>query len=91
PAVLGKGAPTIAAIMPERLARTEATTQITEIVGSGPYRFLAKERNPGALNVYEKFAGYVPRDGAANYLSGGKVAHFERIEWHTLPDASTAA
>ncbi len=91
PAVLGKGAPTIAAIMPERLARTEATTQITEIVGSGPYRFLAKERNPGALNVYEKFAGYVPRQGAASYLAGGKVAHFERIEWHTLPDASTAA
>ncbi|MFY8153716.1 MAG: ABC transporter substrate-binding protein, partial [Hyphomicrobiales bacterium] len=26
-------------IMPERLATTEATKQITEVVGSGPYRF----------------------------------------------------
>ena len=28
-------------IMPERLARTDASQQVTEVVGSGPYRFVA--------------------------------------------------
>ena len=37
--------------MPERLAKTDATTQITEMVGSGPYRFLPKEFNTGSRVV----------------------------------------
>lgn len=92
PHVLGKPGSSLAAIMPERLANTPGTEQITEVVGSGPYRFVASERIPGALNVYEKFAGYVPRsEGATSFLAGPKIVHFDRVEWHTLPDASTAA
>ena len=34
--------------MPERLAKTDPFTQVTEMVGSGPYRFKADERVPGA-------------------------------------------
>ncbi len=78
-------------IMPERLARTDANRAVTEMIGSGPYRFVAGEYNSGSRVVYEKFDGYVPRSGPAVWTSGGKVAHFRRIEWHVLPDPATAA
>lgn len=82
---------TPAFIMPERHAKTEANKQVTEMVGSGPYRFLAGEYNSGSLVVYEKFDGYVPRSEAASRGAGAKIVHFPRIEWHILPDPSTAA
>ncbi|HEV7457789.1 MAG TPA: ABC transporter substrate-binding protein [Roseococcus sp.] len=80
-----------AMIMPERLARTSPTTQVTEMVGSGPYRFVAGEYVSGSRMIYEKFAGYVPRQEAPAWTSGGKVVHFDRMEWHVLPDPATAA
>ncbi|MDR3531513.1 MAG: ABC transporter substrate-binding protein [Rhodopila sp.] len=80
----------VAAIMPERLARTPATTRLTEIVGSGPYRYLNAERVPGARNVYARFEGYQPRpQGAASFCAGPRIAHFDRIEWLTTPDPAT--
>ncbi len=91
PTALGKSAPNMCAIMPERLALTDPFKQVTEMVGSGPFRFKADERVPGALLAYEKFAGYVPRpDGVADWTAGPKVAHLDRVEWHIIPDASTA-
>ncbi|PWC26933.1 ABC transporter substrate-binding protein [Teichococcus aestuarii] len=78
-------------IMPERLAQTDAGKAITEMVGSGPYRFLAGEFNSGSRVAYEKFDGYVPRQEAPDWAAGAKVAHFRRIEWHIIPDAATAA
>jgi len=79
-------------IMPERLARTDPYTAVTEMVGSGPYRYIAAERVPGSRVVYEKFAGYVPRgDGKPEYGAGPKIAHFDRIEWTVVPDPATAA
>jgi peptide/nickel transport system substrate-binding protein len=79
-------------IMPERLARTDPFTQITEMIGSGPFRFKADERVPGSRVVYEKFAGYVPRaDGKPEYASGPKIVHFDRVEWTVVPDPATAA
>lgn len=78
-------------IMPERLARTDANTQVTEVVGSGPYRFLRGEFVSGSRVVYAKNDAYVPRGEPASGASGGKVAHFPRIEWHILPDPATAA
>ncbi len=78
-------------IMPERLARTDASTQVAEVVGSGPYRFLRDEFVSGSRVVYAKNDAYVPRQEASDWASGGKVAHFPRIEWHILPDPATAA
>jgi peptide/nickel transport system substrate-binding protein len=92
PAALGKPFSYLPVMMPERLANLPPTTQVTEMVGSGPYRYVANERVPGARNVYQRFAGYVPREGgAASFTAGPKIAHFERIEWVTIPDAGTAA
>jgi peptide/nickel transport system substrate-binding protein len=80
------------AMMPERLANTDPFTQITEITGSGPFRYVASERVQGARNVYEKNEKYVPRpDGTVSWTAGPKIVHFDRVEWTTIPDASTAA
>jgi len=90
PDALGKMYPRLPVIMPERLARTDPFRQVTEVVGSGPYRFKADERVAGARLVYERFADYVPRaDGAIEGTAGPKVAHFDRVEWHIIPDPST--
>lgn len=91
PDALGKASPNMCAIMPERLANTSPTERVNEMVGSGPYRFLANERVPGALIAYQKFEGYVPREGGTpDWTAGPKVAHFERIEWRIMPDPTTA-
>ena len=92
PAALGKNTTYMPAIMPERLALTDANTQVQEMVGSGPYRFVAAERVPGSLAVYRRFEGYKPREGGTpDWTAGPKVAHFDRVEWHTTPDPATAA
>lgn len=92
PDALGKAGSNIAAMMPERLAKTDPFKQVTELVGSGPYRFKPAERVPGSLVVYERNQAYVPRgDGVASFTAGPKIAHFDRIEWHVIPDAATAA
>lgn len=82
---------TPAFIMPERLAKTDAFKAVTEVVGSGPYRFLHGEYNSGVRATYEKFDGYVPRAEAPSRGAGGKIAHFRRIEWAIMPDPATAA
>jgi len=90
--LLGKPNPFAPVIMPERLALTEPTQQVTEVIGSGPYKFVMRERVPGSLAVYERNAAYVPRTDAPPVgTAGPKIAYFERVEWHTIPDASTAA
>jgi peptide/nickel transport system substrate-binding protein len=92
PDALGKVAPNNCVIMPERIANTDPFKLVTEAIGSGPFKFKADERVPGAFFAHERFAGYVPRpDGFVEWTSGPKVAHFERIEWHVIPDPSTAA
>jgi len=91
PTALAKGSPLMCAIMPARLAATPATTQVTEMVGSGPFRFVADERVTGSRAVYGKFEKYVPAPGASSFLAGRKIVHFNRVEWHSVPDSGTAA
>ena len=92
PDALAKISPSACFVMPERLARTDPFTQVTEMVGSGPYRFVAGERVPGARVVYARFEGYVPRgDGVPSRTAGPKRASFDRVEWQVIPDAATAA
>ena len=92
PAALGKLPSLIPVMMPERLAKTDAFTQVTEMVGSGPFRFLPNERISGARVAYERFAGYVPRaDGTSDWTAGPKVVHVDRVEWTVINDPATAA
>jgi peptide/nickel transport system substrate-binding protein len=92
PAALARTTGYIPAIMPARLAAVPAGRPVPEMVGSGPFRWSADEHVAGSLAVYRRFEGYVPRpDGVASFTAGPRVAHFDKVEWHTLPDASTAA
>jgi peptide/nickel transport system substrate-binding protein len=92
PAALGKPGTPMPCIMPERLALTDPGKQVTEMVGSGPYRFSVRERVAGSSVVYERNAAYVPRaDGPATFTAGPKVAWFDRVEWHVIPDTATKA
>jgi peptide/nickel transport system substrate-binding protein len=88
---IGKPDASVCFMMPERLAKTDPAQQIREMIGSGPYKFVASEYKPGSRVVYEKNEAYVPRGEAPEWGTGGKVAHFPRIEWRIIPDASTAA
>ncbi|WP_428484575.1 ABC transporter substrate-binding protein [Rhodopila sp.] len=92
PDALGKASPSLCPIMPERLAATDPFTQVTEMVGSGPYRYKPDERVAGSLVVYERNTDYIPRSGGtADGTAGPKVAHFDRVEWHIIPDPQTVA
>ena len=91
PLALGGQLSTMPCIMPERLANTDPFQQVTEMVGSGPYRFVAPEFVLGERATYERFADYVPRtEGNQSFTAGPKVAHFERVEWLTLGEPTTA-
>ncbi|WP_370323098.1 ABC transporter substrate-binding protein [Roseococcus sp. SYP-B2431] len=87
---LGKPSANICAIMPERVARTDPFTQITDPTGSGPFRFRRDLFRPGDVAVYERFEGYVPRSEPTDFLAGAKPVHFDRVEWRIMPDPATA-
>ena len=92
PDALAKVSPNPCPIMPERLASTDPSKPVTEMVGSGPFRFVPEERLTGSRAVYARFDGYVPRpDGVPSISAGPKVAKVDRVEWLTIPDAATAA
>lgn len=90
PSALGKPTTPSPVMMPERLADTDPFKQVTEMVGSGPFRFVAGERVPGSTNVYQRFDKYKPRDGGTpDWTAGPKTVHFDRVVWTTIPDAGT--
>jgi peptide/nickel transport system substrate-binding protein len=87
---IGKPSSLVPFMMPKRLAETPAGKAIAEQVGSGPFKFVQAEFQPGVKAVYEKNADYVPRKEAASWTSGGKVVKVDRVEWVTMADAQTA-
>ena len=91
PQALGKAQTNMPCIMPERLAVTDPAVQVSEVIGSGPFRFLPAERVQSARFVYEKFAAYVPRQDPPSFTAGAKVVHVPRVEWTVIPDPATAA
>ncbi|MBP0443853.1 ABC transporter substrate-binding protein [Roseomonas sp. SSH11] len=78
-------------IMPERLAATDPFTQVRDATGSGPFRFVPGEWNPGQTAVWEKFAGYQPRQEEPDGLAGGRMPRLDRIVWTVISDPATAA
>ncbi len=77
-------------MMPKRMAETPHTQQIKEQIGSGPFKFVTAEFQPGVKAVYEKNKDYVPRKEAPSWTAGGKIVKVDRVEWITMPDAQTA-
>lgn len=88
---LGKLSTQALFVVPERVGNSDPQIPSTETVGSGPFRFLRNEWVPGSLAVFEKFAGYVPRQEPASGAAGGKRVLVDRVEWRIVPDASTSA
>lgn len=77
-------------VMPKRLADTDPSVAVTEMVGSGPFLFKRDEWVPGNKVVYVKNPDYVPRKEPADGLAGGKVVNVDRVEWVYIPDGNTA-
>src|SRR5262249_37262923 len=78
-------------IMPGRIAATDPFKPINEYVGSGPMKFMRDEWLPGARAVFEKFAGYTPRQEPASWTAGGKQMLLDRVEGMPRPDRATAS
>jgi peptide/nickel transport system substrate-binding protein len=89
---LAKIGPPALVVMPERIANTDPFQAIKEIVGSGPFRFVASERVVGSKVVYVRNPDYLPRpNGVSDWLAGPKIVNFDRVEWMVMPDPATAA
>ncbi|HYZ31877.1 MAG TPA: ABC transporter substrate-binding protein [Crenalkalicoccus sp.] len=78
-------------IMPARIAATDPFQQVREATGSGPFRFVKEEWNPGQAAVWARHEGYVPRNEPVDGLAGGRVPRLDRIEWTIISDPATAA
>src|SRR5437764_13090517 len=88
---LGKPSASPSFIMPARLAATDPSGQVKDVLGSGPFKFVKDEWQPGNRVVYVKNADYVPRSEKPSGAAGGKRALVDRVEWRYIPDAATAA
>ena len=86
---LAKPGAMVPMMMPARLAATPPTTPVTEMVGSGPYRFSNADYRPGDRIVLLRNAAYRPRPEPPSWASGGKFARFERVELLAIPDVAT--
>jgi peptide/nickel transport system substrate-binding protein len=92
PDALAKPASSPAFVMPERTAAgTPPDRPVTDMTGSGPWRFLADEFVQGGRAAYARNARYVPREEPADGAAGGKRVHFDRLEIVWIPDGGTAA
>jgi peptide/nickel transport system substrate-binding protein len=88
---LGKPTGNVPFMMPARIAATRVEDQITEVVGSGPFKFAKGEWKPGDQVVYLRNADYVPRNEAPSGSTGGKKAYLDRVIWRYMPDSWSAA
>ena len=66
-------------------------SQVSNAVGSGPFRWKADEQVSGSLAVWERNPDYVPRTEKPDGLAGARVVGVDRVEWHIIPDAAPAA
>lgn len=87
---LAKPSGLAAFMMPKRVAETPATQAITDYTGSGPFKFVAAEFNPGVKVVYEKNKDYVPRQEPPSSMAGGKIVNVDRVQWLSMADPMTA-
>src|SRR5258708_22963349 len=88
---LGKPSSNVLFIMPKKTADTDPMQQIKieDVIGSGPFIFVANEWKPGEKVVFVKNPTYKPRAEPPAGLSGAKLAKVDRVEWIWIPDAAT--
>jgi len=88
---LGKPSSNVPFMMPKKTAETDPNTQIKveDVIGSGPFVFVASEWKPGEKVVFVKNTKYKPRAEPPSGLAGGKVVKVDRVEWIAMPDSQT--
>jgi peptide/nickel transport system substrate-binding protein len=86
---LGKPNAFVPFILPARLIANATAKPITEVMGSGPFMFSKAEWRPGDRAVFRRNPAYQPRPEPADGLAGGKVVHFDRVEFVSMPDPAT--
>lgn len=87
---LGESVNYLLFVMREKDANRPPTEQVTNRIGSGPFKFNESLFRPGVRFVYDRNERYVPRREPADGLAGGKVVNFDRAIWEVMPDAQTA-
>ncbi len=75
------------AIMPARIATAAGKEEITEYIGTGPYRLEAWNR--GQNLVLTRFEDYAARSEPADGTAGDRTPHYDTITYNYVPDAST--
>jgi peptide/nickel transport system substrate-binding protein len=88
---LAKPSAVVPFILPARIAATPEEEMIKDAIGSGPYKFVKEEWQPGNQVVYVKNPDYVPRQEPPSGAAGGKRVYVDRLTWRYIPDAATAA
>jgi len=78
-------------IIPARLASTPGTTQITEIVGSGPFTYSPADHTTGDHMLLHRNPNYVSRTDPTDFLSGAKLVKIDALDIKVIPDGATAA
>jgi peptide/nickel transport system substrate-binding protein len=86
---LGKPNAFVPFIMPARLVANDISKPITEVMGSGPFIFDKQAWVPGDRAIFRRNPAYQPRPEPADGLAGGKVAHFGRVEFLSMPDPAS--
>ncbi|MDQ7848941.1 MAG: ABC transporter substrate-binding protein [Armatimonadota bacterium] len=80
----------LAGIYPEAVvtaAGTNRITQLSELIGTGPFRFVRWQ--PGQVIELERFEGYAARPGGPDGYGGQKVAYVDRLRFVIVPDVQT--
>ncbi len=78
-------------MMPERLAALDPFKQMTEIVGSGPLRFLPDEYVSGVQPGLPGSAVTTRQEPPSQYDAGDHKVYVDHVDWRVIPDVSTAA
>jgi len=77
---LGKVTSNVCFMMREKDAMTDPNEQVKEVVGSGPFKFVKEQFQPGITAFYVKNDAYVPRKEPASNMAGSKAAQVDRVE-----------
>ncbi|MFC3127435.1 ABC transporter substrate-binding protein [Pseudoroseomonas globiformis] len=89
--VLGKPNAPVPFMMPARIVEAAGSARITEIIGSGPFKFRPDLWRAGASMTLDRNPDYVPRDEAPDFLAGGKRVKIDRAVLRVISDDATSA
>lgn len=88
---LGKLSSNVPFMMKKEHAMTDPHKQVTEVIGSGPFKFVKEKFRPGDRSFYVKNEDYVPRDEPPSNTAGGKIPKVDQVEIIWIPEPATAA